>query len=357
MIKGLCTAEGSLRFRNRFPNLPDSHFSNASGLRISSIGLGTYLGEETEAVDRMTIAAGIQLITNGCNVIDTAPNYRNGMSEVAVGQALERVIRETGIGRDELFIMTKAGILSENIVSAIESASLEMSFCNKIFQRFYCFDPEYIHWQIDRSRKALGIDTIDCIFLHNMEMLLLDDETRRHFEDVFERAVQTLEDLCSQGLIGMYGIATWNAFRVEKDDPAHISLYRLLDLVRSIQGERHHFRAIQLPFGLWGPEALTVMEQDPGNDQGKESILLAASQMGVSVFTNSSLLQGELLMLDLNSVPFVDGLSPAQKAIQFNRCVPGNTTVLVGMKHIEHCDGAIGLFPKGKEFDILSLFD
>ena len=49
---------------------------------LSSLGVGTYLGEPTKADDVAQAAAVVLSVHNGWNVIDTAANYREGHAEV-----------------------------------------------------------------------------------------------------------------------------------------------------------------------------------------------------------------------------------------------------------------------------------
>lgn len=45
-------------------------------LKLSSLGVGTYLGSETEAEDEKVTCGIIESVGHGINVIDTARNYR-----------------------------------------------------------------------------------------------------------------------------------------------------------------------------------------------------------------------------------------------------------------------------------------
>ncbi|HKF20411.1 MAG TPA: aldo/keto reductase, partial [Candidatus Angelobacter sp.] len=51
LIPGNATREGTARFRDRFAASLPGHFRDTQGLWISSIGLGTYLGDPTPAHD------------------------------------------------------------------------------------------------------------------------------------------------------------------------------------------------------------------------------------------------------------------------------------------------------------------
>lgn len=45
-------------------------------LKLSSLGVGTYLGSETDEEDEKVTCGVIETVGNGINVIDTARNYR-----------------------------------------------------------------------------------------------------------------------------------------------------------------------------------------------------------------------------------------------------------------------------------------
>ena len=59
------------------------------GLKLSSIGYGTYMGDPDDLTDyKMYDSIKNSVISGGVNVIDTAPNYRYMKSEKTVGKAL-----------------------------------------------------------------------------------------------------------------------------------------------------------------------------------------------------------------------------------------------------------------------------
>lgn len=84
------------------------------GLSLCSLGVGTYLGEPNDTVDCAQTKALAQLLGMGCNVIDTAPNYRDGRSERCVGKALSLSIEQGSVTRESVFLSTKAGLVPEN---------------------------------------------------------------------------------------------------------------------------------------------------------------------------------------------------------------------------------------------------
>ena len=112
LIQGYATPAGTERYRQRFESKFPGHFRDFQGLWLSSIGIGTYLGDPTAAYDtryRDTIAEALE---SGINVIDTAVNYRHQRSERSIGQALSTLIAAGQLQRDEVLIATKGGFAS-----------------------------------------------------------------------------------------------------------------------------------------------------------------------------------------------------------------------------------------------------
>lgn len=119
-IPGRATLAGTVRFAARAlstlhtaaaegsPSLstaPEGGFRLALGLCLSSIGFGTYQGEASDQVDacyREALALAIRL---GCNVLDTAPNYRGQRSEIVLGQVVSDLIASGQVTREELVVL------------------------------------------------------------------------------------------------------------------------------------------------------------------------------------------------------------------------------------------------------------
>src|SRR5215212_3216300 len=94
ILAGRATAAGTGRFTDRFASefARDFYRPLADGTVVSSIGLGTYLGECDDAKDARYAAAVTHALAHGINLIDTAVNYRCQRSERSVGGALRRAI-------------------------------------------------------------------------------------------------------------------------------------------------------------------------------------------------------------------------------------------------------------------------
>src|SRR3989442_7878663 len=71
------TLDGTARYRNRFRGVAaEDHFRQAQDLWLSSIGIGTYLGEADEESDRRYTEAIVRAGELGVYVIDTPTHYR-----------------------------------------------------------------------------------------------------------------------------------------------------------------------------------------------------------------------------------------------------------------------------------------
>jgi aryl-alcohol dehydrogenase-like predicted oxidoreductase len=198
----------------------------------------------------------------------------------------------------------------------------------------HCIAPAYLENQIERSRRNLGLATIDVFYLHNPESQLAD-VSPQVFRDRLRHAFQLLERQVKLGRLRFYGMATWNAFRVPNGSRDSISLPEAAELAREVGGADHHFRFIQLPFNLAMPEAFGLANQTLGKKN--VSVLTAAQQLGIAVMGSASLYQGRLA----HSLPPVirDTLgmnTDAENAIQFARSAPGLTTALIGMGNSVH---------------------
>ena len=339
------TSEGTKRYAARFPELVKAgHYRDFMGLAVSSLGLGTYLGNPNETDDKLYVEAIKTALTSGINLIDSAINYRCMRSERNIGQALRELIKEGKITREEVVICTKGGFipfdgepppemgqffLKEYVGPGIAKLQEVVAGC-------HCMTPSYLDNQVERSLKNLGLDSIDLYYLHNPEMQL-EEVAREDFFYRLDHAFEEMERLVSIGKIKAYGTATWNAYRVPPDSNEYLSLNDVLKTAEKAGRGSHHFKAIQLPYNLGnGRGAIAVDNQVLGSQT--VSFLQAAHANDIAVFTSASILQARLTR-NLPAVvaqTFTGLETDAQRAIQFVRSSPGVTAALVGMKRKEH---------------------
>jgi hypothetical protein len=82
----LATSAATRAYRDRFnERVARPYFRRFGDALVSSVGVGTYLGDATDAADDRYRAALVDAVESGINVVDTAINYRHQRSERAVG--------------------------------------------------------------------------------------------------------------------------------------------------------------------------------------------------------------------------------------------------------------------------------
>ncbi len=371
MLPEHATAEGTGRYRDRFPHLRDAghfrrpeHVPGVEQLWLSSIGLGTYLGEPDDTTDQNYTEAILTALRSGINVLDTAINYRHQRSERNIGAALQQLIESGQLKRDEVLVCSKAGYLSfdGNMPAdprgyfAREYVEAGVLDPKQLAGGMHCMAPAYLENQIERSRKNLGLQTIDVFYVHNPESQL-SDVSREEFNHRLKAAFVMLEKQVKAGKLGSYGVATWSAFRVDENARDYMNLFELEEAARQAGGDRHHFRFVQLPFNLGMPEAYGLANQRAGKEQ--LPLLAAASRLGIAVIGSAALYQARLTHGLPDFVGRILGLkSDAENAIQFSRSAPGLTTSLIGMGRKEHVAANLkpALVPPTPEDDWKKLF-
>ena len=285
-LAGQATAEGTAAYRERFPAAARAgHFRQMQGLWMSSVGIGTYLGEPDEATDQAYTAAVTRALELGANVIDTAINYRLQRSERSIGAALAALTAQGRVRREEVVVCTKAGFLTPdgempgNPGHYFQENYLQPGICTAqdIAAGVHCMTPRYLDDQLDRSLRNLGLECIDVFYLHNPETQL-SAVPRQEFLRRLRLAFELLEHKVEEGKIQWYGTATWSGYRQPPGSRDYLSLEEAALAAREVAGEQHHLRFLQLPFNLAMPEAFVAHNQTLG---GRASNLLdAARELG-----------------------------------------------------------------------------
>jgi aryl-alcohol dehydrogenase-like predicted oxidoreductase len=346
MISGVATFDGTERYASRIGGrLPADHFRRlAGGPRTSSVGIGTYLGKEDATTDLQYQKAVTRALERGINVIDTAINYRFQRSERAIGAALETAIGRGLVARDEVVVATKGGFIPfDGGMPRDPAVYFTETYLRPGIVRpddvagMHCMTPRYLSDQIDRSRKNLGLETLDVYYLHNPETQL-ETVGRPEVLERIRRAFEGLEEAVKDGRIARYGTATWNGYRADPGTPGYLSLEEIVAAAHDAGGADHHFKVIQLPYNLAMTEAFTRATQRVGAEL--VTVVEAARRLGIYVMASASVHQGQLTR---NLPPVVAGFLPgletdAQRALQFVRSTPGIGTALIGMKSAEHVE-------------------
>ena len=104
------------------------------------------------------------------NVIDSAINYRFQRSEHSVGAALAELAKR-GYAREELVICTKGGFLTPDGDMPADAGEyfnreyVETGILQEgdVAAGCHSMAPKFIADQIERSRRNLGVETIDVV--------------------------------------------------------------------------------------------------------------------------------------------------------------------------------------------------
>src|SRR2546429_9180805 len=83
------TKEGTTRYAQKLAGRAAAgHFRETQRMVLSSLGIGTYLGQPDAKTDEGYAAAAVTAVQNGINVIDAPINYRFQRNQRSIGAAI-----------------------------------------------------------------------------------------------------------------------------------------------------------------------------------------------------------------------------------------------------------------------------
>ena len=345
-IKGFASSEGTKKFRDNAIKKGKSylHFKEFDDLILSSIGMGTYLGDLSKEDDIDIENALYESVkSHAINVIDSAINYRAMKSEKSIGRSITRLVNDGIISRDEIFVSTKNGYITNDgdypmldVWEYIQRMYISTGIikAEDISSGYNVLKPAYIEKCIERSRFNLKLDTLDLIYIHNAFESWNQDVSKNKFFDMLSKVFEVYEKFRSKNKIRYYGMATWTCFRVGEENKEYLSLDEVYNIAKSIGGIDHGFRFIQLPYNLAYSEALFLKNQNVGNEK-KLTILEAAKKLKIGVFSSVPLLQGKLIQTKIPD--YSETLTdPIMKLLQIIRSSPSIIAPLIGQKKMDH---------------------
>src|SRR5512132_1658386 len=151
----------------------------ASGLRISEIGLGSWLTYGGSVADAAAIQCIHRAFEFGVNFFDTANVYRRGAAEEITGRALK------DFRRDDYVLATK-------VYFPMGDGPNDRGLSRK-----------HIMGQCHASLRRLGVDYVDIYQCHR------PDETTP-----LEETLRALDDLVRQGKVLYVGVSEWTADQI-----------------------------------------------------------------------------------------------------------------------------------------------
>ncbi|MCY1155542.1 MAG: aldo/keto reductase [Nitrososphaera sp.] len=346
-VEGFATSEGTKNYTEYAisQGRPISHFKSFDSLHLSSIGMGTYLGQPSEEDDQAVENAVFESVKSGAvNVIDTAINYRAMRSEKSIGRALLRLVKDKIISRDQIFISTKNGYITNDgdypnidVMEYIHRMYIQTDVitADDISSGYNIINPNYLAKCIDKSLMNMHVSSIDLVYIHNAFESWYQDVSREQFMEMLVKAFEVYEKYRAKNKIRYYGMATWTCFRVPPTSPEYLSLEQAVKSAESVGGKDHGFRFIQLPYNLAYSEALLLRNQSVRSEENL-TILQAAEKLNIGIFTSIPLFQGRLLR---SQIPDYGGISdPVAKLVQIIRSSPSVIAPLIGQKKAEHVE-------------------
>lgn len=336
MISGFATPEGTATFAKNSPALKEN-FKQFLGLTLSNVGVGTYLGNADSDTDVLMKNAIKSSVLAGINVIDTAINYRAQKSERSVGKAIQELIEEKKIDRNQIFISSKNGYVTNDadmkkeFWEYVNSEYVQKNVISSgdVSSGYHCMKVSYLDDQLERSLVNLNLDCLDLMYLHNAVEGQIQDLSREEFLSKLKQVFELYESKRQEGKIRYYGMATWECFRVTCENKMYLSLDDVIELAKNIGGQDHGFRFIQLPFNFYYDQAFLLK-----NQKSNTTFLDSALSNNMGVFTSVPLMQGRLLAPGV--MPEFDSQPPNIRGLQFIRSTPGILSPLVGHKQPIH---------------------
>jgi aryl-alcohol dehydrogenase-like predicted oxidoreductase len=219
---------------------------------LSSFAFGTYRTTIHNPIHQEALHYALE---RGIVDIDTSSNYMYGEAEELIGATIKDFKRE------DISIVSKGGyIQGPNLQRVQEGWSVE-DLVEYDPSCFHSISPMFLKDQIERSLERLQSDTIDTYLLHNPEYYLMtniksnatDEEIDQHqaiMQERIQKAFEFLEEMVKEGKIKSYGISS-NSFAKKPNDYHFLDYSKLIEYAKTIAGEAHHFKVIQLPLNMY----------------------------------------------------------------------------------------------------------
>ena len=137
------------------------------------------------------------VLSGGINVIDNSINFRYQKSERITSLALSYLSSTHSIPRNELFLITKGGLLTEDYSqpNSIETITKKLISDGILSQDEIigtsCLNPKFIEFQFESSLVNLGVSSVD-LYLLNLPDIRL---TKISKDQLFNELLVLLEDM------------------------------------------------------------------------------------------------------------------------------------------------------------------
>jgi aryl-alcohol dehydrogenase-like predicted oxidoreductase len=290
------------------------------GWQVSEIGYGMWgMAGWTGSDDEQSLASLQAAIDLGCNFFDTAWAYGDGHSEKLLG----RIIRQNPGKR--LYNATKIPPMNRKWPSRRE------------FTLDDCYPPGYIEEYVHRSLENLAVDTIDLIQFHTWEDSWLGDQRWYH----------KLDELRRDGKIAAIGISInrwepWNG--VQAVESGMIDAVQVIYNIFDQNPEDELFPACQ-------EKDVAVIARVPFDEGTLTGTLTLESSWPQGDWRNSYFVPENLKSSVEHAErlkPIVpEGMSMPEMALRFILNHPVVSTIIPGMRKLEHVQSNMAASDRG----------
>jgi len=288
--------------------------------RVSEIGYGMWgMGEWAGSDDEESLRALQTAVNLGCNFFDTAWGYGKGHSETLLGKLIHN--------NPEKNLLTATKIPPKNFKWP----------SRREFTLDDCYPPEHIEEYVEKSLKNLGLDSIDLIQFHTWEDKWVEDD----------RWVKKMDDLKSKGKIMGVGISInrwepWNGVKTVKSG--------LIDAVQVIYNIFDQNPEDEL-FPACEAQNVAVIARVPFDEGTLTGNLTLESTWPKGDWRNTYFVPENLTSSVEHAEalrPLVpEGMSMAEMSLRFILGNPIVSTVIPGMRKLEHVRSNIGTSDAG----------
>jgi L-galactose dehydrogenase len=140
-----------------------------------SLGCSSLAGVFHGANEDEAIEVVVSAVKQGVNILDTAPWYGHGKSELILGKALKKIPRKS------VYVHTKVGRYNPNV------------------KEMFNFTYDRVMKSVSESMERMGIDYIDTVQVH-------DPEFAPTIDIIIQQTLPALDELRKQGKIHYVGI-------------------------------------------------------------------------------------------------------------------------------------------------------
>lgn len=168
---------------------------------MSAVGLGgAGIGNLYRAIsDEQAVATVHDALSSGFGLIDTAPYYGLGLSEMRIGEALR-----SWKGTRPL-LSTKVGRVLDPLAPG--EAAGDFGFADPLpFHPRFDYSRAGVRRSLEGSLERLGVDHIDIALVHDIGRHTHGEEHPRLFRQFLDEALPELAAARSEGLVGQIGI-------------------------------------------------------------------------------------------------------------------------------------------------------